>query len=240
MTRRIIISLILGLIGGLLAYLLLSEWLYGLVVLVVGALAVFFLVYPPIDGWLKSSRRAEECFRFVNSFIVSYAVSENPEEAYSAAALGLSEEGKEQAESLVNLGVEERLSSLGEYFQAPYFRMFTSLYLFQLEQGGRFLDKAEPLLHEINQGYEDLQLREKEKRKHLVGWAAMWGLSALIIVFVRFALNNNYASVSASTAYVVIGLLYFALAYLGCAFFAYRLAEWKFLKKENSGEKEKV
>lgn len=225
MLKRILVSLVSAIVVGVLAYLLLMEMVIAVALMAVTFLATFFLIYPPFKEWLFLTRRRAECYRFVNSFIVSYAVSESPEGAFASAAMTLPEEGKVFFEELASKDVVSRLEEGESYFDAAYYRMFLSLFKIQVEEGGKFLDKAEPLLNEINQSYDDDQQKEKEKKRQVTQWASLWGLSALVLVFVRFALSNNYDLISVSMPYIVVGVCYFLLAIVAFVLFAHRCAE---------------
>ena len=231
MVKRLLFALIAGAAVLALAQLLLSNWIIAGILSAIAVPVAAFLVIRPLSYWKEKSKKQEECFRFVNAFIVSYAVNETIEASYASAAVGLSEEGKEAAESLASRSVYERLEGLSSYFEAPFYRMFLSILRVQQEEGGNFMDKAEPLLSEINQSYDDHLLREKEKGKQLGQWTALWMMSALVVIFVRFALNNNYEQIAASLPYVVIGVIYFLLVFAGFAIFASRLAEIPLFKK---------
>ena len=234
MLKRLLFGLAAGAVILALAQLLLANWLISGALAAISIPVFAFFVLRPLSIWRNKSRKREECFRFVNAFVVSYAVNDTIEASYASAAVGLSQEGKEAAEALASRSVYERLEGLAAYFETPFYRMFLSLLKVQQEEGGNFMDKAEPLLNEINQSYDDHLLKEKEKSKQLGQWAALWIMSALVVLFVRIALNNNYASIAASLPYIVIGVAYFLLIFVGFAIFAARLAETPLFRKGDS------
>lgn len=231
MLKRLLFGFAAGAVILALAQLLLANWIVSGALAAISIPVSVFLVLRPLSIWRSKSKKREECFRFVNAFIVSYAVNDAVEASYVSAAVGLSQEGKEAAEALASRSVHERLEGLASYFETPFYRMFLSLLKVQQEEGGNFMDKAEPLLNEINQSYDDHLLKEKEKGKQLGQWVALWIMSALVVLFVRIALNNNYEQISSSLPYTVIGVAYFLLVFVGFALFAGRLAEIPLFKK---------
>ncbi len=237
MLKRVLISLIAAAVFGILSYLLLNSIYLPLAIALVSFLAFFFLVVPAFFEWRKKGAKFVEGYRFVNAFIVSYAVSNSAAGAYSAAASSLGEEGKEAAEVLASRDIQERIDGLESYFDAPYYRMFLSLFKLQVDQGGSFIEKAMPLLEEMNQAYDDYNQKEKEKGKQIGQWVSLWLMSALIVIFVRFSLNNNFASVSSSLPYTAVAVAYFMLAIAGFILFARRISERPLFERKLPCEK---
>jgi hypothetical protein len=207
------LGIVLGLsvfYGGL-AYLASGQWLLGVLVFLVFFLVLYFLVSPLFAQYEIKTRKHHECFRFVNGFLVSLAVTSSPEEAYASALSGMGGELNDLGRSLEKESIPSRLHYLGRYFEEGYYPMFLSIYQLYSEQGGDLLTMAEPLLKETTRAEESANSLAKESRKKLGEFATLWLMGALIMGFVRYGLSSFFDRLSQSLPYLLTCSVYFAV-----------------------------
>ena len=92
---------------------------------------------------------SHECYRFLNTFIISLSVSQSGERALEEVSLDLKGEEKEIFEAIAQLSLEERIAYFARYFENSSYTMFLSIFQLYENQGGDVLEVAEPLLKEV-------------------------------------------------------------------------------------------
>ena len=225
---------IISVVYGVIAYFLLNSIIMGVVIALIFELILVFLVRPMVTEYVVRTRRRHECYQFVYSFIVSLSSLNSGEGAYQSALEGAAGEEKEISDALYQYSTREKLSYLANYFQEDYYKMFLSIYEIWEEQGGEVLDLASPLLNEVAEVEKNENKKDKAKMNNLVQFATLWGLSALILMAIRFGLSMFYEELSDSWLYLVLSILYFLLVlgsslYLALTYTGGKLKfEWRF------------
>jgi hypothetical protein len=219
-----IVSLLLALLNGGLSYLLTENLYIALGVIIVFLLVLFFLEVPLLKRYESQERKRHEAYNFVNNFIISLSVTSSPINALTAAQEGIDVKGElfHVLSSLEGGGVEMKLHYLENYFSVSYYPMFISIFTLYEEQGGDFLKLAEPLLKEVTREEEFGNTLAKESHKRLFQYVTLWGMSSLILGFLRFGLSGFYPILITSVPFLVIASLYFVIVLLGI--FLYSLA----------------
>ena len=225
---------IISVVYGVIAYFLLNSIIMGVVIALIFELVLVFLVRPMVSEYVVRTRRRHECYQFVYSFIVSLSSLNSGEGAYQSALEGATGEEKEISDALYQYSTREKLSYLANYFQEDYYKMFLSIYEIWEEQGGEVLDLASPLLNEVAEVEKNENKKDKVKMNNLVQFATLWGLSALILMAIRFGLSMFYEELSDSWLYLILSILYFLLVlgsslYLALTYTGGKLKfEWRF------------
>jgi hypothetical protein len=210
----------LVLIYGFLAYAV-STYLYiGLAVGALFGLILIVFVVPLVLRYEEKERKRHECYRFINTFVISLSVSQSGESALEAASLDMKGEEKSIYDALGPLSIEEKIGYFANYFPGTSYAMFLSIFRLFESQGGEVLELAEPLLKEITLEEGKGDALSKIRRKNLVSFASLWGMSCLVLAFTRFGLANFYSLLARSIPYLVTQLAYFALALLSFVLFA--------------------
>lgn len=220
-------SLMMGFVFAGLAFLVTENIFIALGVFLSFVLVFCFFIFPLIEKDLAKTKKRHECYRFVNSFIIALSVSHSGDEAYEAASMGTSGEEKEILNGLGSFTLEEKIDYLSQYFEEDFYKMFIAIFHLYEDQGGDVLKMAEPLLLETTLIEESGNEKEKIQLLCFSQFASLWGMSLLILVFLRFGLANFYDKLTQSPTFLAIAILYFVFA----------LASFGIYARENTGEK---
>jgi hypothetical protein len=213
-------ALLLSAIFGFLSFAVSTYPYIGLGVGALFGLILMLLVVPLCLHYEEKERKRHECYRFINTFIISLSVSQSGESALEAASLDMKGEEKNIYEALGRLSIEEKLGYFANYFPGTSYAMFLSIYRLFESQGGEVLQLAEPLLKEITLEEEKGDALAKIRHKNLLQFASLWGMSCLVLAFTRYGLANFYGLLAKSIPFLATQLAYFALALLSFVLFA--------------------
>lgn len=232
------IIVVLSLLIGFLAYLILSDLLVSIIIVIAFLLVLFLIMKPFLKRALNNERKELEAGHFIQNFFSSLAATSSIEEAYQSASLGAEGEFLDYLKSISNDEVDERLRRLNLYFQSDDYEMFLSLLTLYKEQGGNVIELSSPLLETIAH-HETTRKKEKEiRKKNNYQFLSLWGLSVVILLFVRFGLSNFDDLVSNSLLYTIIGSLYFFFALL--SFYLYMRHAYPLGEKKGEPTNEKL
>lgn len=238
-----ILALVVSGLHGLLAYYV-SDHMNGSLMMAVFQLAVsLFFIVPMILRAKERIRKRHECYRFINSFIISLSVVYSGEAAYETAILGARGEERKIFEGISEYGIKEKLDYLKTYFLEKYYGMFISIYELYIEQGGDILKMATPLLETATQVEEAENAKDKLTMANLLQTVLMWGLGDIILLLIRNSLANFYASIVTHPEFYLITLAYFffqTIAFLLYAKAATEESIWPRLAKRRRSKKEQV
>jgi hypothetical protein len=214
-----LIALILSLLYGVLGFYVADSLFIGLGIGAIFFLVLSFLVVPLYLRHEEKERKRHECYRFLNTFIISLSVSQSGERALEAVSLDMRGEEKEIFDAISQLSLEERISYLARYFESSSYAMFLSLFQLYENQGGDVLELAEPLLKEITLQEETGDALEKIRYRNLLQFASLWGMSYLVLGFTRYGLSNFYSLLSVSIPYLATEMVYFVIALFAFVYF---------------------
>lgn len=219
-----VVSLFLAFLNGGLCYLLTENLYIAIGVMFVFLLVLFLVEIPLLKRYESQERKRHEAYNFVNNFIISLSVTASSINAFSSAREGIDSNGElaRILNSIEGGGVDMKLHYLENYFLVSYYPMFLSIFTLYEEQGGDFLKLAEPLLKEVTREEEFGNTLAKESHKRLFQYVTLWGMSSLILAFLRFGLSGFYPILITSIPFLIIATLYFAIVLLGI--FLYSLA----------------
>lgn len=215
-----LLAIVLSFVYGVLAYFVSTYLAIGLGVGILFALLLLFLVVPLVQRYNEKERKRHECYHFINTFIISLSVSQSGESALEAAALDMNGEEKNIYEALGNLSVEEKIGYFANYFTGTSYAMFLSIFRLYESQGGEVLELAEPLLKETTLEEEKGDALAKIRRKNLLQFVSLWGMSGLVLAFTRYGLSSFYGLLAKSVPYLATQLAYFVLALISFVLFA--------------------
>jgi hypothetical protein len=217
-----IFAILLAFLYGLLGYFVTTSLYLGLGIGAIFALALCFLVVPLVLHQDEKERKRHECYRFLNTFIISLSVSQSGERALEAASVDMKGEEKDIFDAIDALSIEEKLGYFANYFEDTSYAMFLSIFRLFESQGGDVLELAEPLLKEITLQEENGDALVQIRKRNLVQFASLWGMSYLVLGFTRWGLNNFYGILASSIPYVATEMVYFAVALVAIVLFAQR------------------
>ncbi len=205
-------SVFISLLYGGLAYLVFDNYFYAIGVFVVYAATTLAFLSPLAIRHVTEVKKHHQAYRFANNFIVSLSITSSSEVAYDSALNGLDDNNfRDFVSRIKSMPINERIKYLGNYFEVPFYGMFLSIYDIYLDQGGDCLKVADPLLKEISRDEEYVRSLDKNSQKLLIQFAIFWILSGFILGFLRFGLSGYYKIMLQSTAFKMIGIMYFLL-----------------------------
>lgn len=194
----------------------------------ISLLIYLFLVAPLYKKRGLKRKKREEAFQFINRFSVSLSSTGSSESSYSLALSNLGSIELDEIDSrLDGLTILEKLTYFEDYFKLDFYSVFVSTFTLYEDVGGDFLDIVNPLLKEINAIMEYENNYKKEGDKKLLEFISLWGLSILILVFLRFGLASLYDYLISSKAFLAIVILYFALLVISVTIFSFNLTNEK-------------
>ncbi len=195
--------------------------------------AYYFLVAKKmLVNCLNNNKKAHECYNFINTFVITLSVKESLDEAYESAtrnADGLFLEFLHGIKDMDSIG---KLNYLTKYFHYSSYRMFTKVIALYQEQGGNILKMSESLLSENNRIEQASLDNENESKRKAVEFSILWFLGFLVLVFMRFALNNFYESMLKSIVFMILLVVFFLLVLLSIHIFIIRYSK-TIAKQEN-------
>lgn len=227
MASNIILSLALSLLLSLAGYYVTSSLYAAVGILVVGFAIFLFAVCPLLEDYGKRKRRRSECASFISSFILSLSATNSIEKAFESALANCSKEGLKLAEGLLDLSAEEKVAYFQSYFDDSIYPMFVSVFRIYLEQGGDILSLCSTVEEESTRIVESDAFYHQNGVRLFTQFALMWGLSLLVMVFMRLSLSSLNAYLSESPSFLIAGVAYFALLLCSVLVYAYRFSEGK-------------
>ena len=172
---------------------------------------IWLLAGPVYKKFLSFQTKRHECFRFINSFVVTLSVSKSIDFAYQNAMEGLGKEIENISQSISELSGLEKVEYLDSYFDMPIYRMFVSTLSIYLNEGGDIIKLSAELLAELTRLEESENDVLSANRKNLIQYCMLWGISLAVVVFMRVALANFFDLLVDSFMYLGCVIGYFAL-----------------------------
>lgn len=192
--KYIIIFFILGLFSGGLSYLasnhLITSLLIGLFIFLYGVIFLKKKIQLSFQNYFK----AEQCFYFINSFLISLSMQNSMLDAYQSSLLNVKEPLKTEILKIEHLTVEEKIQFLNEYFAFDIYQMFLNILDVYVNQGGDILLMSELLLKEINRLQQHLLTHSSSILNKTIELVILWAITFGIIIFLRFGLSFFYES----------------------------------------------
>ncbi len=231
-----LISLFVSLLYGGLAYLVFDDYFYAIGVFAVYAIMTLSFLSPLSKRYETKVKKHHQAYRFVNNFIVSLSITSSSEIAYESALKGLDDPSfKDFSSRIESMPISERIKYLENFFEVPFYGMFLSIYDIYLDQGGDCLKVADPLLKEISRDEEYVRSLDKNSQKLLIQFAMFWLLSGFILGFLRFGLSGYYKLMLQSTAFKMIGIMYFLLVLASFFIFAKAYTGLPLFRRKKNG-----
>lgn len=170
----------------------------------------------------KKRRARKDCYRFMNSFIMTCSVTSSLLKSYEVASEGAMGEMKEALSGIEGNNVEDKLAFLSSYFQSNLYEVFLSVVAVYQNRGGDILCLSSALLEEATKGECDADKRLKGGLSRLFKHGLLWAMSLGIVAFLRFALSSFYGQLLASSTYLLSLLFYFVFLLFSLAFYCFR------------------
>ncbi|HAS56462.1 MAG TPA: hypothetical protein DCR94_04340 [Firmicutes bacterium] len=202
---------IISILLGASSYIISSSIYICLIVLFLSLICLLGIVVPTINNFLIKQKRRRECSSFINGFIVCLSVTPSLDKAYENATANVDKELKKVISSIESLTIEEKLNYLSSYFGNELYPMFLSIISIYQVQGGNILNLSGDLLSEANRIEESDLSFKKKGLKNTYQFCLLWGISLLILIFMRIALSSFYSFLKESPTFLGCIIIFYVL-----------------------------
>ena len=206
LTIGIIISVILGVTG----FVASNNYIICIVIMISFILYFLFIARPIMRKYETKIKRFDECYHFINTFVVSLSIKGSVTSAYESSMQVMSEDFISSIENIDTFSQKDKLDHINKYFRFHVFSLFVDLINIYEEQGGNILEMSHYLLEETRFIEEYISSSKSITKKKMVEFAILWLLTLGIMVFMRFALSQFF-DVIAKQIFYPIGILFICL-----------------------------
>ena len=213
MKNQFTIFLLVSLVAAIVTYIALDNFLIAFAILAIYLLISVFLFMPILKRHEIKVRKFHECYHFINNFVISLSIKKSIGGALETTVNSMPNEFVELYQGLENMSNIERLNYLGTYFSFHVYQLFLQIVNLWEEEGGDILVMSKYLISEIRNNEEYITKADGLSAHKYVEIGILWGFCALIIVVLRFALQDFYVYIKAQILYVIaiIALFLFIL-----------------------------
>lgn len=209
MSNLFLAFLIISLVCAAACYLSTLNIFLSLVVLAAYAISLIAVLAPMLQRYAERIRKNHECYRFVNSYLISLSATASLEKAFLSAGEGSSGKLQTTMESVASMEAFEKTRYLGLYFESDLYAMFLSVLELYSEQGGDILKLSASLLEEVNRVEESTRKLEKAGIRNAFQYILLWVMSLGILVFLRFGLGSYFEAIRKSAIYLICIAVFF-------------------------------
>ena len=210
MNSVLTIGIIISVILGVTSFVASNNFIIAIVVLVISILYFVFIARPLINKYETKIKRFDECYHFINTFIVSLSIKGSVTSSYESSIQVMPESFISSIENIETFSQQDKLDHINKYFRFHVFSLFVDLINIYEEQGGNILEMSHYLLEETRLIEEYITTSKNITKKKMVEFAILWILTLGIMVFMRFALSQFF-SVIAKQIFYPIGILFICL-----------------------------
>ena len=209
MNMMFLASIVISVVCAGACYLSTLNIFLSLLVLAAYAVALIGVLSPLLRLYSIRMRKSHECYRFVNSFLISLSATCSLERAFLSAGEGSTGKLRTTMESVASMEAYEKTRFLGLYFESDLYAMFLSVLELYSEQGGDVLKLSASLLEEVNRVEESNRKLEKTGIRNAFQYILLWAMSLGILVFLRFGLGNYFDAIRKSAIYLICISVFF-------------------------------
>ena len=207
-----VVLIAVSLVVSFLCYLTTYNIFYSLIIFVLYLLDYFILLRKKMVEYEDEIERVHICYHFVNSFIITLSVKDSLDDAYLNATRVKGKKFSEMVNGTQNIPVVDRLKYLSDYFDLAIYKMFLNVFDLYQDQGGNILIMSENLIRECTRTEKTLSETVAIGYKHLIEFIVLWGLSILILVFMRFSIADFYLKMLNNTVVGLMVMLFFVIS----------------------------
>ncbi len=227
MVTNTLISLIIALFLGVCVYYVTTNFIVAGAFIVAGFVCFALIVFPLLDRYKQRMTRRSECAAFISAFTLSLSATNSIDRAFENGLASCGEAARKLAASISDLTAAEKVEYFQSYFDKSIYPMFVSVFHIYQEQGGDILKVASEVMEESSRiELADIAYHKAGVRTY-VQFALMWGLSLLVMIFMRVGLTSFYAYLETSVSYLISSIVYFALLLFSFVLFTLRFGEGK-------------
>ena len=210
MNNVLIYGIIVSTVLGVSSFVASNNIIVGAVTLVLSFLYFFLLARPIINKYLIKINRFQECYNFINTFIVALSIKGVTSSAYETAIDSMPLDFNKNIENIDAFDQNEKFNHLNKYFRFHVFSLFIDLINLYENEGGDILEMSHYLLEELRLIEEYISSSKNISKKRIGEFMILWVLTLGIMVFLRFALSYFFKTISKQIFYP-IGILVICL-----------------------------
>lgn len=219
MNSILVIGIVISVILGVASFVASNNYFVGIGILVISILYFIFLAKPMMRKYETKINRFNECYTFINNYIVSLSIKASNTSAFETATQGMGEDFFKNIENIETFSHQDKLDHLHKYFRFHIFSLFIDLVNIYENEGGDILEMSHYLLEESRQVEEYISTSKLIAKKKIVEFAILWLLTIAIMVFLRFALAQFFGTIAKQIFYP-IGIAFISLFCLFSIHFA--------------------
>ncbi len=227
----------ISLLFGGISYLATDNFYIAIGVFLLYLLVSIILLVPRLKKYELVINRFNECFHFVNAFIISLSVRKVVSSSIESVVATMSKPFQSMFTSLKDLEDTDKLNYLsGSYYPFHIYKLFLQvIYLYQ-EEGGDILKMSKHLLNEARDSENYAVETSGVSKRKSIEIAILWIICLAILVFMRFALKDFFLKIKDQILYISAICVLFAFALLSLYVLVIRATNLK-LKGYNPHEK---
>ena len=210
MNSVLTIGIIISVILGVTSFVASNNYIICIVIMISSILYFLFIARPIMRKYETKIKRFDECYHFINTFVVSLSIKGSVTSAYESSMQVMSEDFISSIENIDTFSQKDKLDHINKYFRFHVFSLFVDLINIYEEQGGNILEMSHYLLEETRLIEEYISSSKSITKKKMVEFAILWLLTLGIMVFMRFALSQFF-DVIAKQIFYPIGILFICL-----------------------------
>ena len=196
MTKFYSLFLVIIVIFTVTCYIGTSSIISSMIVAIFSFIYFFFIAAKRIRKYLKSSSRFHSCYTFINSFIVSLSIKGSLLSAFESVRINMDKEYLSLYEGITTMHDERKLKYLKDYFSFDVYQVFLAVVSIFIEQGGDIFELSHYLTSELRRKEDYLVKCETITRRKVVDFAVLWIFTLVIIVILKYSLNEFYGLIT--------------------------------------------
>ena len=211
MLTSLLISLLIGLFIGVCVYYVTTNFIVAGAFILATIVCFALIVFPLLDRYN----------------ILSLSATNSIDRAFENGLASCGDAAHKLAASISDLTAAEKVEYFESYFDKSIYPMFVSVFHIYQEQGGDILKVASEVMEESSRiELADIAYHKAGVRTY-VQFGMMWGLSLLVMIFMRIGLTSFYQYLETSVSYLISSIVYFALFLFSFVLFTLRFGEGK-------------
>lgn len=203
MNNVLIIGIVISVILGVASFVASNNYIVGVVILALSILYFLFIAKPIFKKYETKISRFDQCYHFINTFIVSLSIKASSSAAYESAVQVMPESFSKEIENVESFTQRDKLDHINKYFRFHVFSLFIDLINLYEEEGGDILQMSHYLLEEARMVEEYITASKVIARKRVTEFAILWVLTIGIMVFLRFALSQFFNTIAKQIFYPI-------------------------------------
>lgn len=231
MSKRIVLYLIICLLFGVVCFISTNNIIVSGIV--VGVSALYFIIFAErkISKSLDNVECFHECYRFINSFLISINVKGSLPFAFETVKPAMSDKYLSIIDGISEMNENEKLEYLSKYYHFHIYSLFLNVINLWQEQGGDILQLSSYLIEEARNVEEYVVNAQRISKRKLFEFSTLWLFSLAILVILRYALTQFFPFLSKQLYYpICIGIFFlfilFSTHVIISRAFSYEIKGW--------------